>query len=215
MGGLKPHRTLILVAIVALSSVSLLGVLAGFEAPMELELLFLFIVTTLSHMTVVARDLFVPLFLSLTPRHNPLLLGLISGSGGSIGNLAPYYLGRGIAQSAGGGGGGGLESWIRRYGLIAVFLVSVTPLPDTPVILLSGSSGLPLRWVILVQWVGKMILYVLGAAVGGFIFEGLSDAVGGFYASTLIVTLSILFCILSTWRKGREAFLRLFRRPFT
>lgn len=213
MGGLKSLRILIPVAIVALSSISLLGVLVGFEAPAELELLFLFIVTTLSHMTIVARDMFIPLFLSLTSRHNPLLLGLISGSGGSLGNLAPYYLGMGIAQSTGGGGGGGLESWIRRYGLLAVFLVSVTPLPDTPVILLSGSGGLPLRWVILTQWIGKMVFYTLGAAVGGFIFKGLST-VGGF-ASILIVALSILLCILSTWRKGREASLRLLRRLFT
>ncbi|MBS7637486.1 hypothetical protein KEJ49_01145 [Candidatus Bathyarchaeota archaeon] len=211
MRGLKPLRVIIPVAISALSSISLLGVFLGFEAPMELELLFLFFVTALSHMTILARDLFVPLFLSLTSKHNPLLLGLVSGSGGSLGNLTLYYLGRGIALSTGGGGGDGLVLWMRRYGLLAVLLVSVTPLPDTPVILLSGSGGLPLRWVVLAQWAGKTALYTLGAAVGGLIFEGLSGAIGEPYASILVVSSSILLCLLLTWSRGFGALRRVWR----
>lgn len=211
VGGLKPLRVIMLVAISALSSISLLGVILGFEAPKELELLFLFIVTALSHMTILARDLFVPLFLSLTSRHNPILLGLASSSGGSLGNMALYYLGRGIALTTGGGGDDGLGLWMRRYGLLAVLLVSATPLPDTPVILLSGSGGLPLRWVVLAQWAGKMLLYTLGAAVGGAIFKGVSGVFGEPYASILVVASSILLCLLLTWSRGVRALERLWR----
>jgi len=200
MGGLKPLRILLLVAVSVISSITLLGVLLGFEAPAELELLLLFTVTTLSHMTILARDLFVPLFLSIASRHDPILLGLAAGSGGSLGNLTLYYLGRGIASSAGGGGDGRLGFWMRRYGLLAVLLVSLTPLPDTPVILLSGSSGLRVGWVVLAQWAGKTILYTLGALVGGLILGGLSEAFGGSYAGVLLVASSIILCAFSSWR---------------
>ncbi len=207
--GLRPVGILVSVVILASASLPLLGALLRFKPPVELELLLLFAVTALSHATIVARDVFIPLLLSLAPRHSPFALGLASGLGGSLGNLALYHLGRGFTSSA---GGGWLEAWMRRYGLLAVLLVSATPLPDTPVILLSGSGGLPMGRVLLAQWAGKSILYSLGAMVGGFILEGLSGVVGGPYASALVVASSIILCILASWMGGREGLYRLLRR---
>ena len=53
----------------------------------------IFIVTLLSHATMVARDIFVPLFLALTPLYNPILLGVTAGLVERSGTLYPTYWG--------------------------------------------------------------------------------------------------------------------------
>ncbi len=53
-----------------------------------------FLVSLLSHATMVARDIFVPLFLTLSRFYNPLILGAAAGVGGALGDLVPYLLGR-------------------------------------------------------------------------------------------------------------------------
>lgn len=173
----------------------------------QLGLGSVFLVSMLSHMTIVARDMFVPMLLSLSASYNPILLGIIAGWGGAFGDISAYFLGWGVGESIRGEQNGKedrLLRWIKRYGLWAVFLFALTPLPDTPILILAGSSQLPFRKLLIVQGVGKSLLYSLGAFVGGFILEGLTGAVGSLYASTGIVVLSIAFCVLVTWNRSRN-----------
>lgn len=173
----------------------------------QLGLGSVFLVSMLSHMTIVARDMFVPMMLSLSASYNPILLGVIAGWGGAMGDISAYFLGWGVGESIRGDQNGKedhLTRWIRRYGLWAVLLFAVTPLPDTPILILAGSSQLPFRKLLIVQGIGKSALYSLGAFVGGFIMEGLSETVGSLYASAGIVILSIAFCILVTWNRTRN-----------
>jgi membrane protein YqaA with SNARE-associated domain len=173
-----------------------------------------FIVSLVSHLTVVARDMFVPIYLHLASIYHPLLLGSATGSGAALGELTTYLLGWGVAESLEDSSGeeSRLARWIRRYGLWAVLLVSATPLPDTPIVLLAGSSRLPLGKLLVVEIVGKTALYSLGAVVGGFIFMGLFGAVGGLWASVLIVLGSLVFCVLVTWKKSRDLIFGWFER---
>jgi membrane protein YqaA with SNARE-associated domain len=175
-----------------------------------------FIVSLVSHLTVVARDMFVPIYLHLASIYHPLLLGSAAGSGAALGELTTYLLGWGVAESLEDSSGeeSRLARWIRRYGLWAVLLVSATPLPDTPIVLLAGSSRLPLGKLLVVEIVGKTALYSLGAVVGGFIFMGLFGAVGGLWASVLIVLGSLVFCVLVTWKKSRDLIFGWFERLF-
>jgi membrane protein YqaA with SNARE-associated domain len=175
-----------------------------------------FIVSLVSHLTVVARDMFVPVYLPLASIYHPLLLGSAAGSGAALGELTTYLLGWGVAESLEDSSGeeSRLARWIRRYGLWAVLLVSATPLPDTPIILLAGSSRLPLGKLLVVEIVGKTVLYSLGAAVGGFIFMGLFGAVGGLWASVLMVLGSLVFCVLVTWKKSRDLIFGWFESLF-
>lgn len=175
-----------------------------------------FIVSLVSHLTVVARDMFVPIYLHLASIYHPLLLGSAAGSGAALGELTTYLLGWGVAESLEDSSDeeSRLARWIRRYGLWAVLLVSATPLPDTPIVLLAGSSRLPLGKLLVVEIVGKTALYSLGAVVGGFIFMGLFGAVGGLWASVLIVLGSLVFCVLVTWKKSRDLIFGWFERLF-
>lgn len=164
-----------------------------------------FLASLLSHLTVVARDMFVPMFLSMTPHYSPLLLGAAAGLGGALGEMTTYLLGWGVAESLRDNRGiaeDRVAGWIGRYGLWAVLLVSMSPLPDTPVILLAGSSRLPLRKLLLIEGVGKTAYYTLGAFVGGLIFSSLTDTLGSLPTSALVVAASIAFCVLVTWSRS-------------
>lgn len=175
-----------------------------------------FIVSLVSHLTIVARDMFVPIYLPLASIYHPLLLGSAAGCGAALGELTTYLLGWGVAESLEDSGGeeSRLARWIRRYGLWAVLLVSSTPLPDTPIVLLAGSSRLHLGKLLVVEIVGKTALYSLGAVVGGFVFMGLLGAVGGLWASVLMVLGSLVFCVLVTWKRSRDLIFGWFERLF-
>ena len=107
-----------------------------------------------------------------------------------------------------------LTRWIKQYGLWAVLLVAVTPLPDTPIVLLAGSNRLPFGKLFLVECVGKTALYSLGAVVGGFVFTGLTSVVGSLIASLLMVVASLIFCVLVTWKRSRNFIFGWFERLF-
>lgn len=174
----------------------------------RLGLVGIFLGAMLSHLTVVARDMFVPMFLTLTPIYSPILLGAAAGWGGALGEVTTYFLGWGVSESVRethSEADNRVFRWIRRYGLWAVLLVSLTPLPDTPIVLFAGSSRLPLKKLILVEGAGKTAYYILGAVVGGFIFTGLEEALGSMASSMVTVTASVAFCVLVTWRKSRDA----------
>lgn len=176
----------------------------------------IFIASMLSHLTVIARDMFVPMFLPLASVYNPLVLGACAGVGAAVGEITTYFLGWGVAETIqeNQNEDNRLTRWIRRYGLWAVLLVAVTPLPDTPIVLLAGSNKLPLGRLFVVECVGKTALYSVGAVVGGVVFMGLTGAVGGIAASVLMVAGSLLFCILVTWKKSRDLIFGWFERLF-
>jgi membrane protein YqaA with SNARE-associated domain len=176
----------------------------------------IFIASMFSHLTVVARDMFVPMFLPLASVYNPLVLGASAGVGAAVGEITTYLLGWGVAETIQENQheDNRLTRWIRRYGLWAVLLVALTPLPDTPIVLLAGSNKLPLGRLFVVECVGKTALYSVGAVVGSVVFMGLTGAVGGITASILMVAGSLLFCILVTWKKSRDLIFGWFERLF-
>jgi len=215
-------RTRAVVSIVAVAVVAVLSGVVLWRWTIDPETLGqfglggIFLASMLSHLTVVARDMFIPMFLPLASVYNPLVLGASAGIGAAIGEITTYFLGWGVAETIqeNQGEDNRLARWIRRYGLWAVLLVSVTPLPDTPIILLAGSNKLPFGKLFVVECVGKTALYSVGAVVGGVVFTGLTGAVGGIAASALMVAGSLLFCILVTWKKSRDLIFGWFERLF-
>ena len=212
-------------AVVSIVAVAVVAVLSGVvlwrwtidpETLGQFGLGGIFLASMLSHLTVVARDMFIPMFLPLASVYNPLVLGASAGVGAAIGEITTYFLGWGVAETIQENQGeeDRLTRWIRRYGLWAVLLVAVTPLPDTPIILLAGSNKLPFGKLFVVECVGKTALYSVGAVVGGVVFTGLTGAVGGITASALMVAGSLLFCILVTWKKSRDLIFGWIERLF-
>ena len=193
-------------AVAAISGYLLWRLMAGDGSLGQLGLAGVFIASMLSHLTVVARDMFVPLFLPLASVYHPLVLGAAAGCGGALGEVTTYFLGWGVAESMEpmSEAEDRLARWIRKYGLWAVLLVSMTPLPDTPIVLLAGSRRLPFRKLLAVELVGKTALYSVGAVVGGLVYSGLEGALGSVFASGLMVAGSLLFCIAVTWKPSRD-----------
>jgi membrane protein YqaA with SNARE-associated domain len=181
----------------------------------RMGLVGVFLSSMLSHLTVVGRDMFVPMYLPLTSLYHPVALGAAAGVGAALGEVTTYLLGWGIAESLKDNSGrleNRLAGWIRRYGLWAVLLVAATPLPDTPIVLIAGSSRLHIGKLFLAECLGKTALYSLGAVVGGTVFTGLSDMFGGLAASLIVVSASILFCVLVAWDRGRAILFGWFER---
>ena len=212
-------------AVISLVSVAVVAILSGVvlwrwttnpDALGQFGLGGIFLASMLSHLTVVARDMFIPMFLPLASVYHPLVLGASAGIGAAIGELTTYFLGWGVAESLEESvqEDSRLSRWIRKYGLWAVLLVAVTPLPDTPIVLLAGSTRLPFGKLFVVECVGKTALYSLGAVVGGIVFTGLTGTVGSFAASALMVVGSLVFCVLVTWRKSRDLIFGWFERLF-
>lgn len=204
------------VLVAAVSAYVLLGWMSNPDSILHYGLGSIFLVSMISHLTVVARDMFIPMYLPLATVYNPLALGVAAGIGAAIGEVTTYVLGWGVAETIEEqeGENSRLSRWIRKYGLWAVLLVAVTPLPDTPIVLLAGSNKLPFGRLFIVEAVGKTALYSIGAIVGGFVFTGLTGAFGGVGASALMVAGSLVFCVLVTWKKSRDVLFGWFERLF-
>ena len=172
----------------------------------QLGLVGVFIASMLSHLTVVARDMFIPLFLPLASVYHPVVLGTFAGTGAAIGEVTTYFLGGGVAGSIvpPTEAEDRIARWINKYGLWAVLLVALTPLPDTPIVILAGSRKLPFGKLAVVEIIGKSVLYSVAALMGGLVYGGLEDTIGTMMASGLMVVGSLIFSIAVTWKPSRD-----------
>lgn len=196
---------LLVVAVAAISGVLLWRLMSSGDSLGSLGLVGVLVASLLSHLTVIARDMFIPLFMPLASVYHPIVLGTFAGVGGAIGEVTTYALGWGLAES--------MEMsetedriarWITRYGLWAVLVVALTPLPDTPIVILAGSRKLPFRKLLAVEIIGKSALYSVAAVVGGFVYSGLESSLGTVVASGLMVAVSLVFCVVVTWKPSRD-----------
>jgi membrane protein YqaA with SNARE-associated domain len=172
----------------------------------QLGLIGVLIAAMLSHLTIVARDMFVPLFLPLASVYHPLILGFVAGTGAAVGEVTTYFLGWGVAESMEplSESEDRIAQWINKYGLWAVLLVALTPLPDTPIVILAGSRKLPFGKLAIVEIIGKSALYSVGALMGGLVYRGLENTIGTVLASSLMVFGSLIFSIAVTWKPTRD-----------
>jgi len=180
----------------------------------ETGLLGMFFASMFSHLTVIGRHLFLPAFLSLSLLNNPLLLGFSAGLGGAIGELTTYYCGLGIKETLekDDNKDDDFSKWVRKYGFIAIFIVAASPLPDTPVALLFGSSRFPFKKFLIIEILGKTLYYSLGAALGGLFFTEIGNIIGETFLSIIIFGGSTLLVILTSWSKSRNKIFTFLRR---
>lgn len=115
------------------------------------------------------------LIFSLGAVFNPVLVGLVSAIGGTIGETTGYLLGR---------SGRGLvpnskifirtEGWMRKWGTAMTFVFAlVPPLPIDIVGILVGSLRLPVWKFLLACFFGKAVLYTGMAFAGAWGWEAL------------------------------------------
>lgn len=96
-----------------------------------------------------------------------IVVGLVGGAGAAIGEITGYmagYSGRGIAQRS--KMYERVEGWMRRWGALTIFIMSVVPF----IFDLAGIAAGVLRFsfwkFLLLCWLGRTILYI-GVALAG------------------------------------------------
>ncbi len=100
--------------------------------------------------------------------YNPVLVGIISAGGATIGELTGYL--------AGLGGRAVVENpevfarfsrWMARYGLVALFVLAAFPNPFFDIAgIIAGMSRMRLTTYLIVTWAGKIVKFVLIAYLG-------------------------------------------------
>jgi uncharacterized membrane protein YdjX (TVP38/TMEM64 family) len=105
----------------------------------------------------------------------PVLVALTASSAGTLGEITGYYagyLGKKIIVTEATPGYEKLVSWMKRHGILAIFLLSLQPiLPFDVAGLISGASRIPLWKFMLACWAGKFPKYLMGCYFGGVVLR--------------------------------------------
>ncbi len=110
--------------------------------------------------------------LGAAPGLSPLFIGLAGGIGAGIGEMTGYLAGR---------SGRGLiskhniytrvEKWVKRWGWIAVFILSVFPFIFDVAGIIAGAMRMPAWKFFLATWLGRTISYVVVAYLAHLGFQ--------------------------------------------
>jgi membrane protein DedA with SNARE-associated domain len=153
----------------------------------------------------------------LSMKLDPLLIGTLSGIGGSLGKVTSYLVGRFWRAFASQKSKKNLDffrSIIDKYGAIAVFLFALTPLPDDIVYIPMGMIGYGFLKFMLANCAGKVILAIFVSYVGRY-YKELMDMFVGESMSMLSIVIAVVIMILVTiilFRMDWQEFITIFRQ---
>ena len=132
----------------------------------------IFIISLAANATVILPAPSLALVFALGGVLNPIFVGLVAGLGETIGELTGYLAGysgqtvvenREIYER--------LYGWMRRYGLVTIFFLSVVPNPFFDLAgIAAGVLRFPIRYFLLSCWLGKTIKTIAFALAGAHSF---------------------------------------------
>ena len=126
-----------------------------------------FLLSLATNATIILPMPSILMILPLGATFNPLYIGLAAGLGGAIGEMTAYvagYTGRGIWHD----NPNYLKAkgWLKKWGMLIVFIFAVSPMPLDIIGLAAGNLRLPAWKFFLPAWPGKTIKYIVLAYVG-------------------------------------------------
>ncbi|UCB42940.1 MAG: VTT domain-containing protein [Dehalococcoidales bacterium] len=172
-----------------------------------------FLISLVANATIVLPMPGQLLIFALGASFNPLLVGLAGGFGGALGEMTGYV--------AGASGRGVLQNnrtylnavrWLKRWGVVVIFLFTATPLPVDLIGIAAGALRYPVWKFLLVCILGKVILYTGMAYMGAWGWDtvvsqhwdtGTMWTVAAAGVSVLVLLGLALFLESWTWRRGR------------
>ena len=95
------------------------------------------------------------------------MVGLAGGAGAAIGEITGYmagYSGQAVVQRQ--RAYARLESWVKRWGVVTIFLLSLVPFFFDLAGIAAGVLRFPLWKFLLACWLGRTILYIVVALAG-------------------------------------------------
>ncbi len=139
-----------------------------------------FLISLVSNASIVLPTPGLLLLFALGAALNPILVGLVSGAGGTIGELSGYMAGR---------SGRGItrnnkwftraERWMSRWGTLTVFVFSLVPvLPFDAAGVAAGVVHFPISKFLVACFFGKTLLYIAMALFGAWGWESLLRYMG-------------------------------------
>jgi membrane protein YqaA with SNARE-associated domain len=179
----------------------------------DLGYLGAFLVSVTANATIVLPMPSLLILLPIGAAFNPFLVGLVAGVGGALGEMTAYmagYSGRKIwedsktYQRA--------VQWLRRWGILTVFVFAATPLPLDVMGLAAGNLRFPFWKYFSACLPGKIIKYIVLALVGNQfytqftsspVFRDCVYAVAAAAAGVLIVLGLALYIERRTRQKGK------------
>ncbi len=127
-----------------------------------------FLISLIGNATVILPGAVLPILSAIgivlypvTGPVGPIFVGLVGGIAAAIGETTGYmvgYSGRGIAERS--KMYIRVERWMRRWGAVTIFILSLVPFFFDLVGIAAGILRFPLWKFILVCWLGRTILYV-------------------------------------------------------
>lgn len=172
-----------------------------------------FLISLVTNGTIILPMPGLLLLFALGASFNPFLIGIASGAGGILGEMTGY-----VAGFSGGNIVSGnqayirTEKWVRRWGVIVVFIFSATPLPMDVLGIVAGALRYPVWKFLIVGWAGKSLLYTGMALAGAWGWEMLVDGslnLSGFWIACAAVLGVTIFLVMAlalekwTWRRTR------------
>ena len=102
--------------------------------------------------------------------YNPLLVGLVSGIGTTIGELTGYMAGLGSTVAIKENSKyKRIEKWMNINGFLTIFVLALIPNPFFDISgIISGVTQYPLRKFLLATFVGKTIRFIIIALIGAY-----------------------------------------------
>ena len=171
-----------------------------------------FLVCTLGNISIFIPIPFAIIVYAFGSTLNPLLLGLVSGLGSTIGEMVSYFLGWGgrrMIESRYGSRLDAAKRLIDRYGALSVFLFALLPLPDDLLLIPLGMMRYDFKKTFVAMLLGKTLMCIFLAYAGAFSFSYLRDvfAAGGVVggvASVVMLAIIIIVMLRIDWAKMLE-----------
>ncbi len=105
---------------------------------------------------------------------SPVIVGIVGGLGAGIGEMTGYIAGRsGRRLLSKSGVYLRVEGWVRRWGWIAVFIMSIFPFIFDVVGIITGALRMPLWRFFVACWLGRTISYVVVACLASLGFRAI------------------------------------------
>ena len=184
----KPHRRFI--AWVKKSSVPLAGLLGAlaifvtvgwlyfrypefFESLKGYGYLGVFVISLILNATVIIPVSAMAIISSLGGAlPSPFLVGVVGGIGAAIGELTGYVAGlAGRELLAKNKIYIRVEGWVQRWGMMAVFVLSIFPFLFDIVGIIAGATRMPIWKFLIACLLGRVILYIAVAYIGSALFS--------------------------------------------
>jgi membrane protein DedA with SNARE-associated domain len=110
--------------------------------------------------------------LGAAPGLSPLFIGLAGGIGAGIGEMTGYLAGRsGRSLVSKNNVYNKVEKWVKRWGWIAVFVLSIFPFIFDVAGIIAGAMRMPAWKFFLATWLGRTISYVTVAYLAHLGFQ--------------------------------------------